>query len=91
MTTRAKRDPKAALYHRVAARHLATGATCLKYVRVGLPARSYLRRTTHYPISFVFHVLFTRALKRCNEYAFIEGAMECWNSLPYNDTPLPKQ
>ena len=63
MTIRAKKNPKAALYHRVAARELGTGATCLKLVHVGLPARSYLRRTTHYPILFLFLLFFHKGAK----------------------------
>ena len=40
-----------------------TRATCLKHVRVGLPARSYLRRTIHYPTFFLFSCYFRKSAK----------------------------
>ena len=67
----------------------------LQYGWVRLPAKSYLRRVLHYPFYllflFFFKSIFTKALKRYNEYAYSKGAVKSWNSLHDNDTPFPKQ
>ena len=42
-------------------------------------------------VIYFFLSIFTKALKRYNEYAYSKGAMKSWNSLHDNDTPFPKQ